>query len=81
MWRRLCSVSGHNTRSLRLTKSSPEDLSEMLAAGTKEVHEKAENTQFVKDFLRGRIRRELFKVSPEKKNPRNVYHLNVLIST
>lgn len=43
--------------------SSPEDLSEMLAAGTKEVHEKAENTQFVKDFLRGRIRKELFKVS------------------
>lgn len=35
----------------------------MLAAGTKEVHEKAENTQFVKDFLRGRIRKELFKVS------------------
>lgn len=42
---------------------SPEDLSEMLAAGTKEVHEKAENTQFVKDFLRGRIRKELFKVT------------------
>lgn len=43
--------------------SRPGDLSEMLAAGTKEVHEKAENTQFVKDFLRGRIRKELFKVS------------------
>ncbi|XP_019734824.1 heme oxygenase 2 [Hippocampus comes] len=40
----------------------PDDLSEMLAAGTKDVHEKAENTQFVKDFLRGRIRRELFKL-------------------
>ncbi|XP_075998900.1 heme oxygenase 2 [Genypterus blacodes] len=40
----------------------PEDLSELLAAGTKQVHEKAENTQFVKDFLRGRIRRELFKL-------------------
>ncbi|XP_028311769.1 heme oxygenase 2 [Gouania willdenowi] len=40
----------------------PEDLSEMLAAGTKEVHEKAENTQFVKDFLRGRIRKDLFKL-------------------
>lgn len=38
----------------------------MLAAGTKKVHEKAENTQFVKDFLRGRIRKELFKVSIEK---------------
>lgn len=45
---------------------SPEDLSEMLSAGTKEVHEKAENTQFVKDFLRGRIRKELFKVSLKK---------------
>ncbi|XP_018598532.1 heme oxygenase 2 [Scleropages formosus] len=41
---------------------SPEDLSEMLAAGTKESHEKAENTKFVKDFLRGRIPRELFKL-------------------
>ncbi|XP_060945613.1 heme oxygenase 2 [Limanda limanda] len=41
---------------------SPEDLSEVLAAGTKEVHEKAENTQFVKDFLKGRIRKELFKL-------------------
>lgn len=47
----------------------------MLAAGTKEVHEKAENTQFVKDFLRGRIRRELFKVSPENKK-RNIYDVN-----
>ncbi|KAJ7989310.1 hypothetical protein DPEC_G00303220 [Dallia pectoralis] len=41
---------------------SSTDLSEMLAAGTKEVHEKAENTQFVKDFLKGRIRKELFKL-------------------
>ncbi|XP_061830177.1 heme oxygenase 2 [Nerophis lumbriciformis] len=40
----------------------PDDLSEMLAAGTKDVHEKAENTQFVKDFLKGRIRKELFKL-------------------
>lgn len=51
------------TCSSPLSFISPEDLSEMLAAGTKEVHEKAENTQFVKDFLRGRIRKELFKVS------------------
>ncbi|KAM3864357.1 heme oxygenase 2 [Diretmus argenteus] len=41
---------------------SPNDLSELLQAGTKEVHEKAENTQFVKEFLRGRIRKELFKL-------------------
>ncbi|KAG7223643.1 hypothetical protein INR49_015368 [Caranx melampygus] len=41
---------------------SPTDLSEMLAEGTKESHDRAENCQFVKDFLRGRIKRELFKV-------------------
>ncbi|MEQ2283461.1 hypothetical protein AMECASPLE_011506 [Ameca splendens] len=40
---------------------SPTDLSEMLAEGTKEAHDRAENCQFVKDFLRGRILRELFK--------------------
>ncbi|KAG1968981.1 heme oxygenase 2 isoform b [Pimephales promelas] len=45
-----------------VTVLSPTDLSEMLAAGTKEVHEKAENTEFVKDFLKGRIRKELFKL-------------------
>ncbi|CAL9693312.1 unnamed protein product [Knipowitschia caucasica] len=41
---------------------SPEDLSEMLGAGTREIHEKAENSQFVKDFLRGNICKELFKL-------------------
>ncbi|KAJ6655941.1 hypothetical protein lerEdw1_004526 [Lerista edwardsae] len=41
---------------------SPTDLSEMLKEGTKEAHEQAENTQFVKDFLKGRIKRELFKL-------------------
>ncbi|KAG1939846.1 heme oxygenase 2 isoform b [Pimephales promelas] len=41
---------------------SPDDLSEVLAAGTKESHDKAENSPFVKDFLRGRIKRELFKL-------------------
>lgn len=46
----------------------------MLAAGTKEVHEKAENTQFVKDFLRGRIRRELFKVSVKGKKEKYLRH-------
>lgn len=56
-----------------LLPSSPEDLSEMLAAGTKEVHEKAENTQFVKDFLKGRIRKEIFKVSWSKL--RNIIHV------
>lgn len=41
---------------------SPTDLSEMLKEGTKESHDRAENTQFVKDFLKGRIKRELFKL-------------------
>lgn len=45
-----------------VTVLRPTDLSEMLAAGTKEVHQTAENTEFVKDFLRGRIRKELFKL-------------------
>lgn len=55
-----------NTNYAPYLSPSLEDLSELLAAGTKEVHEKAENTQFVKDFLRGRIRKELFKVSLKK---------------
>lgn len=67
-YRMIFALSVVNTLNILLSSFSPEDLSEMLAAGTKEVHEKAENTQFVKDFLRGRIKRELFKVSPEKKN-------------
>ncbi|XP_061455210.1 heme oxygenase 2 [Rhineura floridana] len=41
---------------------SPTDLSELLKEGTKESHDRAENTQFVKDFLKGRIKRELFKL-------------------
>lgn len=48
----------HTTLSL----CSPTDLSELLKEGTKESHDRAENTQFVKDFLKGRIKRELFKV-------------------
>lgn len=46
----------------RLFPRSPTDLSEMLKEGTKDSHDQAENTQFVKDFLKGRIKRELFKV-------------------
>ena len=34
------------------------DLSELLKEGTKESHDRAENTQFVKDFLKGNIRKE-----------------------
>lgn len=61
-WNYRCSFWSVEHLILLFPFSSAEDLSEMLAAGTKEVHEKAENTQFVKDFLRGRIRKELFKV-------------------
>ncbi|XP_006897485.1 PREDICTED: heme oxygenase 2 [Elephantulus edwardii] len=39
------------------------DLSELLKEGTKEAHDWAENTQFVKDFLRGNIKKELFKLA------------------
>ncbi|XP_039630020.1 heme oxygenase 2 [Polypterus senegalus] len=42
---------------------SPTDLSELLKEGTKESHDKAENTLFVKEFLKGRIRKELFKLA------------------
>ncbi|XP_071300524.1 heme oxygenase 2 isoform X1 [Agelaius tricolor] len=42
---------------------SPMDLSELLKEGTKESHDRAENTQFVKDFLKGRIKKELFKLA------------------
>ncbi|XP_063791490.1 heme oxygenase 2 isoform X2 [Pseudophryne corroboree] len=41
----------------------PTDLSELLKEGTKESHEKAENNKFVKDFLKGHIKPELFKLA------------------
>ncbi|XP_060116544.1 heme oxygenase 2 [Heteronotia binoei] len=41
---------------------SPTDLSELLKEGTKELHDRAENTPFVKDFLKGKIKRQLFKL-------------------
>ncbi|NWJ05800.1 HMOX2 oxygenase, partial [Crypturellus undulatus] len=42
---------------------SPTDLSELLKEGTKESHDRATNTQFVKDFLKGQIKEELFKLA------------------
>uniref|UniRef100_I3NBJ1 heme oxygenase (biliverdin-producing) n=1 Tax=Ictidomys tridecemlineatus TaxID=43179 RepID=I3NBJ1_ICTTR len=39
------------------------DLSELHKEGTKEAHDRAENTQFVKDFLKGNIKKELFKLA------------------
>ena len=59
--------------------SSPTDLSEMLAEGTKESHDRAENCQFVKDFLRGRIKRELFKVGLPRHHAFciNIYVFNI----
>ncbi|NXH14507.1 HMOX2 oxygenase, partial [Bucco capensis] len=41
----------------------PTDLSELLKEGTKESHDRAENTDFVKNFLKGRIKREHFKLA------------------
>uniref|UniRef100_A0A803JFF7 heme oxygenase (biliverdin-producing) n=2 Tax=Xenopus tropicalis TaxID=8364 RepID=A0A803JFF7_XENTR len=41
----------------------PTDLSELLKEGTKESHNRAENTKFVRDFLKGRIQRETFKLA------------------
>lgn len=47
----------------RETPSRMADLSELLKEGTKEAHDRAENTQFVKDFLKGNIKKELFKLA------------------
>ncbi|KAM5151736.1 heme oxygenase 2-like [Mantella aurantiaca] len=49
--------------SWHLYPMGPSDLSELLKEGTKESHDKAENTKFVKDFLKGRIKRDLFKLA------------------
>ncbi|XP_077130265.1 heme oxygenase 2-like [Ranitomeya variabilis] len=49
-------VIGHRTR-------RPTDLSELLKEGTKKSHDDAQNTKFMKDFLKGRIKRELFKLA------------------
>ncbi|XP_073504706.1 heme oxygenase 2-like isoform X2 [Phyllobates terribilis] len=39
----------------------PTDLSELLKEGIMASHDAAQNTNFMKDFLKGRIKRELFK--------------------
>ncbi|NXI39002.1 HMOX2 oxygenase, partial [Galbula dea] len=41
----------------------PTDLSELLKEGTKESHDRAENTEFVRNFLKGRIKKEHFKLA------------------
>ena len=41
---------------------SGSELSEMLKSGTKESHSKAENTNFMKGFLRGELSMDEFKV-------------------
>lgn len=56
-------LGGRGVKGALLFACSPMDLSELLKEGTKESHDRAENTQFVKDFLKGRIKKELFKVS------------------
>lgn len=60
---KLTAVCGSGVKGALLFACSPVDLSELLKEGTKESHDRAENTQFVKDFLKGRIKKELFKVS------------------
>lgn len=42
--------------------SMPQDLSEALKEATKEVHTVAENAQFMKNFQKGEVTREGFKV-------------------
>ncbi|KFV81149.1 Heme oxygenase 2 [Struthio camelus australis] len=42
---------------------SPTSLSELLKEGTKESHDHAENSKFVKDFLKGQIKKEVFKLA------------------
>lgn len=59
---RLVTACGSGVNRALLCACSPTDLSELLKEGTKESHDRAENTQFVKDFLKGRIKKELFKV-------------------
>lgn len=59
---KLIAARGSGVKGALLSACSPMDLSELLKEGTKESHDRAENTQFVKDFLKGRIKKELFKV-------------------
>lgn len=42
--------------------SMPQDLSEALKEATKEVHVQAENAEFMKNFQKGEVTREGFKV-------------------
>lgn len=50
-------IANANNENLRA-----DDLSELLGEGTHKIHEVAENTPFVKNFLRGNISREVFKL-------------------
>lgn len=42
--------------------STPKDLSETLKEATKEVHTQAENAEFMRNFQKGQVTREGFKV-------------------
>lgn len=42
--------------------SMPKDLSETLKEATKEVHTRAENVEFMRNFQKGQVTREGFKV-------------------
>uniref|UniRef100_A0AC11CYV4 Heme oxygenase 1 n=1 Tax=Ovis aries TaxID=9940 RepID=A0AC11CYV4_SHEEP len=45
--------------------SMPQDLSEALKEATKEVHTQAENAEFMKNFQKGELTREGFKLFEE----------------
>lgn len=48
--------------SLPFLCSMPQDLSEALKEATKEVHTQAENAEFMRNFQKGQVTREGFKV-------------------
>lgn len=53
---------GSPSPSLLCLCSMPQDLSEALKEATKEVHTQAENAEFMKNFQKGQVTEEGFKV-------------------
>ncbi|XP_053441903.1 heme oxygenase 1 [Nycticebus coucang] len=54
--------------------SMPQDLSEALKEATKEVHTQAENTEFMRNFQKGQVNREGFKLVMA-----SLYHIYVAL--
>ncbi|GCC38623.1 hypothetical protein chiPu_0017138 [Chiloscyllium punctatum] len=50
------------TATISQTDSMPADLSEALKLATKDSHELAENSEFMKNFQKGQVTRDQFKV-------------------